>query len=174
MLFFYLGDRDVSEHVLSNRRFWEDSNLKTNNDDNSDNSNKSNNNYEKLFNSSSCSLVNNHENGVFVNQPKHVCNSPRTVTVKSKSAMRMMNTIPQNNETCHPLTSNGDSTPSKSILSGEVDSRDMCIKRSAETKHIHDNLECDRLNYEPMYNCKPNLCHVSLEHQSGAINSLLK
>ncbi|CAH8644153.1 unnamed protein product [Schistosoma guineensis] len=168
------GDRDVSEHVLSNRRFWEDSNLKTNNDDNSDNSNKSNNNYEKLFNSSSCSLVNNHENGVFVNQPKHVCNSPRTVTVKSKSAMRMMNTIPQNNKTCHPLTSNGDSTPSKSILSGEVDSRDMCIKRSAETKHIHDNLECDKLNYEPMYNCKPNLCHVSLEHQSGAINSLLK
>ncbi|CAH8674537.1 Tripartite motif containing 37 [Schistosoma haematobium] len=168
------GDRDVSEHVLSNRRFWEDSNLKTNNDDNSDNSNKSNNNYEKLFNSSSCSLVNNHENGVFVNQSKHVCNSPRTVTVKSKSAMRMMNTIPQNNKTCHPLTSNGDSTPSKSILSGEVDSRDMCIKRSAETKHIHDNLECDRLNYEPMYNCKQNLCHVSLEHQSGAINSLLE
>ncbi|VDP51501.1 unnamed protein product [Schistosoma margrebowiei] len=174
-MFWIERDRDVSEHVLNNRRFWEDSNLKTNNNDDSDNSNKGNNNYEKkLFNSSSCSLVNNNENGVFVNQPKHVCNSPRTATVKSKSAMRIMNTFPQNNKTCHPLTSNGDSTPSKSILSDEVGSRDICIKRSAETKHSHDNLERDRLNYEPMYNCKPNLCHVSLEHQNEAINSLLK
>ncbi|CAH8672573.1 unnamed protein product [Schistosoma rodhaini] len=167
------GDRDVSEHVLNNRRFWEDSNLKANNDSNN-NSNKSNNNDgEKLFNSS-CLLLNNHDNGIFVNQPKHVCNSPHTATVKSKSAMRMMSTIFQNNKTCHPLTSDENSTPSKSILSDEINSRDMCIKRSSHTEHIHDNLECDRLNYEPMYNCKPNLCHVSLEHQKEAINSRLK
>ncbi|CAH8581118.1 unnamed protein product [Schistosoma turkestanicum] len=170
------GDRDINEHVLSNRRLWEDSNPKTDNHNHND---KSNHNDEKKYFSSSSSsssfaLVNNHENGIFVNQPKPLCNSPRTTTTKSKSTTRIMNRIHQNNKKCHSLTSDGDSTPGKSTLSDETNPRDVCNKLHFQTKHIHDNSECDHLNYEPMYNYKPSLCHTSLEHQNEAINSLLK
>ncbi|KAH8866431.1 E3 ubiquitin-protein ligase [Schistosoma japonicum] len=173
------GDRDVSEHVLNNRRLWDDSTLVINTD---------NNNLKKFFNSSSTSSspLNNYENGKLPNQPKHLSNSPRTIITKTKSTVRMMDSMhPNHNKKYNPSTSSGDSTATivhKSvILSDEINSRlitPLCNdKHCVQSKTIHqDNLERDHLNYKLLNNNNAkasNLCHTS-ERQNDSVNAHLE
>ncbi|CAH8652609.1 unnamed protein product [Heterobilharzia americana] len=120
------GDRDVSEHILNNRRLWEDTNLTTGtiNDSNSK--------------PSSSSLLNNHENRNF-DQSKLSPNSPRSTP---KPFGININELDFNNTKKSNLSTTSDTATRKNIkLQEEINPRTMCNRLCFQAKRIHDALE---------------------------------
>ncbi|VDQ11943.1 unnamed protein product [Trichobilharzia regenti] len=167
------GDRDIGEHVLSNRRLWEDTNLTNTTNMNSGASATINTNTitDNHCKPTSSSLLSNLDNRT-LNQSKLLSVSPRSLSTVSSTKMNESSVNNNNNKSSSSTI--GNATRKHSKPSDEINPRTMCNRLCFKAKRIHDALESGKFvksNHGPIMHNSCNSSDNMLQSQEKLSNS---